>query len=68
VAGLPRRVCGRIHAVAFAIWNPVGIFSLLATVANVGLVAATLMPWTAVPPASLKLRSIGSSRSRSAWS
>jgi hypothetical protein len=31
--------------VAFAIWNPVGIVSLLATVANVGLVAATFMPW-----------------------
>jgi hypothetical protein len=31
--------------VAFAIWNPPGIVSLLATVANVGLVAATLMPW-----------------------
>jgi hypothetical protein len=31
--------------VAFAIWNPVGIVSVLATVANVGLVAATLMPW-----------------------
>ena len=31
--------------VAFAIWNPVGIVSLLATLANIGLVAATLMPW-----------------------
>jgi hypothetical protein len=31
--------------VAFAIWNPVGIVSLLSTLANVGLVAATLMPW-----------------------
>jgi hypothetical protein len=31
--------------VAFAIWNHVGIVSLLATVANFGLVAATLMPW-----------------------
>ena len=31
--------------VALAVWNPVGIVSLLATLANVGLVAATLMPW-----------------------
>lgn len=31
--------------VAFAIWNPVGIVSVLATLANIGLVAATLMPW-----------------------
>ena len=31
--------------VALAVWNPVGIVSLLATLANVGLLAATLMPW-----------------------
>jgi hypothetical protein len=31
--------------VAFAVWNPVGVVSLLATLANVGLVAAIVMPW-----------------------
>jgi len=31
--------------VAFTIWNPVGVVSLLATLANVGLVAAIVMPW-----------------------
>ena len=31
--------------VAFAVWNPVGVVSLLATLTNVGLVAAIVVPF-----------------------
>ena len=31
--------------VASAVWNPVGIVSVPATLASVALIAATLMPW-----------------------
>jgi hypothetical protein len=31
--------------VAMAVWNPVGMVSVPATLASVALIAATLMPW-----------------------
>jgi len=31
--------------IAFSVWNPVGTVSVMAELANAGLVAATLVPW-----------------------